>query len=271
MNSENRDLMLAALALLLVLVAASIIALVGMQHLTAGPESPFLRATSGDTTITLEWEHTGDTRVAKWQYQQREYEGRAVGDWSDIPKTNGERHVVENLVNGQVYAFRVRGVGSEKAVGATSKEVAATPMAVPKPVNGPPRTADCGQVLGQVQFSKMSARIDTVVANEQVERIRRKLHEGAGIGQRVIMIAGYASADGPASYNLDLSELRASAVKKLLKESFRSGHEFITASMGERHEDMVLGKKNSGNRRAVVALCAGQTRREVGPNAERGE
>ena len=72
-----------------------------------------------------------------------------------------------------------------------------------------------------------------------------------------VIVEGYASSVGNASYNLDLSERRAEAVATELKKRL-SPHwhqRLIIVSRGERHEEVSLDKEHDVNQKVRVAFC----------------
>ena len=76
-------------------------------------------------------------------------------------------------------------------------------------------------------------------------------HEGR------VCVEGRASADGPASYNLDLSERRAEAVARWLKCKLKSqpGLEFVTLTAGEEHWRADEFGNDPVNRRVDIYSC----------------
>ena len=80
-------------------------------------------------------------------------------------------------------------------------------------------------------------------------------HEGR------VCVEGRASADGPASYNLDLAERRAEAVARLLKCKLKSqpGLEFVTLTAGEAHWRADEFGGDAANRRVDIYSCPAST------------
>ena len=90
-----------------------------------------LRATAGNTEITLTWTDPGDATIAYYDYQQKEGSA-AFGPWTAIPGSNATTtsYRLTGLHNGTAYSFRVRaGRGTETSL--ASDAVTVTPRGVP--------------------------------------------------------------------------------------------------------------------------------------------
>lgn len=110
------------------------------------------------------------------------------------------------------------------------------------------------QRFGAVYFGndKDEVRICEPNCGALTEALRTlRQHEGR------VCVEGRASADGPASYNLDLAERRAEAVAKLLKCKLKSqpGLEFVTLTAGEAHWRADEFGGDPANRRVDIYSC----------------
>ncbi len=105
-----------------------------------------LRAAAGNRQVTLSWNDANNPGITKWQYQQKESAGN-YGNWTDIPSSGAttNRHVVGNLTNETIYAFKLRAVNGN-GDGAASAEITAMPMAPPDAPTGFGAAAGDGQV-----------------------------------------------------------------------------------------------------------------------------
>ena len=89
----------------------------------AAPKS--LRATAGDSSVTLTWADPEDDGVTGHQLRQGDSTTVQTADWSDIPDSasNMTRYTVQALTNGTLYAFELRakaGSGDDEVYGASS-------------------------------------------------------------------------------------------------------------------------------------------------------
>ncbi|MCY3837046.1 MAG: hypothetical protein OXH09_00040 [Gammaproteobacteria bacterium] len=157
---------------------------------------------------------------------------------------NPDHILVEGLTNGRVYVFRMRING-----GMWSNEVNLVPTAEIE-AQRPPSQA-CEQ-LGVVRYRRDVYRLDFAENGASLNRIVDRLERMAGAPGRAVA-AGYASARGRASYNLDLSERRANGVVEHLREIL--DRPVVATAMGERHEEAVLDRGDERNQQVVVTWC----------------
>ncbi len=89
-----------------------------------------MSVTAGAGQVTLTWEDPSESRIAKWQYQQKAA-GGSYGSWIDIPNSGSTTtsHTVTGLTNDTEYSFKVRAVDSSGSELKTYQEVSATPRA----------------------------------------------------------------------------------------------------------------------------------------------
>lgn len=101
---------------------------------------------------------------------------------------------------------------------------------------------------------------DRSEVSEQGKKALAALAKQLGSAPRAhdyVVVEGHATSVGDASYNLDLSERRAEAVAKELKNSLSSHwhQRLIIVSRGERHDETSLNKDDNANQKVRVALC----------------
>lgn len=227
---------------------------------------PKLTVRPGDGHVKLTRVVTGDCE-GTFQYQQR----RMMGDFSGAQwsaASGCSSHVVEGLENGVVYVFRVRVLHERSGTGPPSDEVAVVPVPHTEPsVNDTEvPVSDSGDfctqdVLGEVSFGHDSTSViprsnaDLAQRNGmQLANVLRRLRRTEP--RRLVVVKGYSSAPGRASYNLDLSELRAEAViEYLYRRAPAWRRKLVAVAKGERHH-LLDGRREGENRRAVVILCA---------------
>ena len=220
----------------------------------------------------LEWALSVDDFSGHFEYQQRLLTGVYPDAWTKIPRS--WNRVVRGLENGRVYVFRVRAVRG-KIAGAPSNEASVVPlerrddgeraemqvaMLMRKVAALEARHSCACEVLSEVLFEHDSASVlptsDAALATRNetaLSAVITRLQDAET--ELVVVVTGYASPPGRASYNLDLSESRAVAVIEYL--SRRAGPwngEFAALASGERR-DRIGGGNDDDDRRAVVALC----------------
>ena len=238
------------------------------------PPVPGLVVRSGDGEASLEWKLSVDDFSGRFEYQHRLLNGVYPDAWS--PTQGSWKHVVEGLENGLVYVFRVRALRENQLAGAASNEASV----VPSETNGRPERTEtetplaalkrkvaalearysCSDsVLAEVWFDHGSALVlptaspDLATRNETA--LSAALTNLRDAEAQLVVVTGYASAPGRASYNLNLSEARALAViEYLTKRAEPWNGEFVALANGERWDGSGGGEDNE-NRRAVVALC----------------
>ena len=99
-----------------------------------------LKATPGDTEVTLEWTNPNNDTITRYQYQQKAGDG-SYGNWMNIGESGASTvsHTVSDLTNGTAYAFKIRAIG-RGGDGAESNQATATPNVAPAmPVLGEPQ------------------------------------------------------------------------------------------------------------------------------------
>lgn len=224
------------------------------------PSRVELQAESADGSVELTWSF-GDVQLdaANWQYQRRQLGGR-YGAWNDIrltansPREAG-RHHIGGLTNGRLYIFRIRVANTDRA-DEWSNEVAVVPSVQHPAPARPVNAGSCdGTLLGEIHFRVRRDEVDTGFRDNQnsLTKILRELGNEANRDKRVF-VAGYASADGKASANLDLSEKRAAAVVRHLSSAGIGGR-LIPLAFGERPDEPVPGKDSELHRKVSVTLC----------------
>lgn len=122
------------------------------------------------------------------------------------------------------------------------------------PVQKPPPGDTCAEVGYSVV---VPFAFDSSDIQEAGERLLEAFIErvGAAPSERdYVLIEGYATAVGVASYNLDLSERRAKAVEEFLPIAWQQGA--IVVSRGERHDEAIPGKDDVANQRVRLVLCS---------------
>ena len=271
MKPSFHDVRLVLTCLALMLVAAGVVSFLTVGKLTGRPHAVPLHTEAGDGSVSLSWEFADSAPPAAWEIQQRN-----DGDEYRATRTlrgTVRNHVVEGLVNGRTYFFRVRARNHEGREGPWSAEEPAIPIGIgsasaqslariEETLSGiylllsgsddPSRTArGCDTVLGGVLFEFRKARL-TKSAMTILEGMTEWLVVTKARGP--VIVTGYASAKGPASYNLDLSEDRADAVRGFLDARVEDV-EFIEVAKGERHDEPVAGKEGRVNQRVIVTLC----------------
>ena len=196
-----------------------------------------------DPQLTLHGEPRNRGAVLRWtvsaafdgdgdlEYQTALLNDPYPDDTVDIAG-NPDHVRVENLINGRVYVFRMRING-----GVWSNEVSLVPTAEMIEGQHPP-SQTCKQ-LGVVRYRRGVYRLDLAENGASLRRIVERLQRMAGAPGRAVA-AGYASARGRASYNLDLSERRANGVVEHLREVLE--RPVVATAMGERHEEAVLDR-----------------------------
>ena len=284
MKPSVGDVTAALLALAAVGVVGALITWRVTPPIPAFPSAAVLRAEPGDGTVTLSWEYRGSSEVDRWEYQKREYGGRYGDEWRDIGEKKLRYFVVRPLVNGRVHQFRVRARGPGHSEGVPSNEVEATPIGIAETlgtslavtientltnviqgiadentltgviqnVAESEPAAGCDAIIGKVTFALDDAVLTAKAEKKLAEAVER-LTSGEVNGP--VVVTGYASADGPASHNLDLSERRADAVREFLDARVGDNVQFIEVARGERHGDAITGKEREDNRRVLVTLC----------------
>ena len=253
----------------LVVVSALSYWIVG--EFTGRPHAALLRAEAGDGSVNLSWEYADDVQPAGWELQRRD-----DGDeYRATRKLRGtvRNHVVEDLINGRTYFFRVRArnqegerkpwsaekpaipTGIESASAQSLVRIEETLSGIHRLLSGsddPSKKAlRCNTVLGDVLFEFQEAKLTTSAAAILKRMVEWLVSTKAG---GPVIVTGYASAMGPASYNLNLSEDRASAVRGFLDAGV-DNVEFIEVAKGERHDQPIAGKESRENQRVVVTLC----------------
>ena len=232
---------------------------------------PQLVVRSGAGEATLEWTMSVDDFSGGFEYQQRLLNGVYRDVWT--PMDEPRKHLVPGLSDGQVYVFRVRAVRGGDIFGAPSNEASVVPFGT----NGSERTktglamltkrvtaleagTSCAdEVRGDVRFEHDSSSVlptsNPGLATRNAAQMRAILANLPDAEtHRVVLVKGYASTPGRASYNLDLSESRALAVVEYLSQ--RSGAwngEFVALAEGEQQN--WIGGRPEEDRRAVVTFC----------------
>ena len=89
-----------------------------------------LAATPGDQLVSLTWNDPANASITRYEYQ-RKTGGDWSATWTAVPNSGATttRYVVDGLVNGIAYTFRLRAVSV--GAGTSSAEVTATPQPVP--------------------------------------------------------------------------------------------------------------------------------------------
>ena len=233
---------------------------------------PKLVARPGDRQVKLEWTVASDFRGVV-EYRQKRAGGVFSEDgWMSVGTDSN--HVVRRLKNGLVYVFQARALHESRGSSAPSDEAVVVPfgptedfdqmeaqlLALKRDVAALMDGSPCmGSVLGEIQFAHGSTsvipRSDAQLAaqNEaQLNAIVENLQCAEAGG--VVAVTGYASAPGRATYNLDLSELRAEAVMEYLERSGAWDGEFHAIAEGEGR-GRLGGRYEAEDRRVVVALC----------------
>jgi len=230
------------------------------------PMSVDLTAQPADRQVTLQWQPSNlPSEVQAVEYRKR-LDNRPYGDWESVPHASLElkQHTIDGLQNGLVYVFRVQATyGTDAQL--WSNEVTAVPslLRAVSPVPhldgrcGPHGVGD-GDELETVRFRVRRHAVDLQFEDngESLSRLVEKL--GTGSAEQVVLVMGYASATGSASYNLDLSERRAHAVVNHLGERSVEARFFVLA-MGERHDEPIPGGTEERHQRVVVRLCRPST------------
>ena len=84
---------------------------------------------------------------------------------------------------------------------------------------------------------------------------------------RLVLVAGHASAKGRASENLDLSEKRAHAVVTHLSGLDGVGGRLVPLAMGENPDRPILHRDSEREQKVMVTLCGDSG--SVGDDADR--
>ncbi len=206
--------------------------------------------------VELSWEVTGlQADVEKYEYQSGSL-GSPLGPWMAMELENAARRVtVDGLSAGAVYAFRMK-VTDENGIEYLSNQAVAAIELLEAEVETVAGLCD-GAELGVVHFELGRSEIDEGYrGNERTLRMIANRLRQEVTGGRLVLVVGYASGDGVASFNLDLSERRAREVARDLSEERGVAALLVPLAMGERHDEPVLGRENERNRRVVVGLCS---------------
>ena len=92
------------------------------------PDQPTgFSAAAGNAQVALAWSNPGDSSITRWEYQQKEGDGR-YGAWKPVPASDKDTtsYTVTGLTNGTEYGFRIRAVNGNGA-GIPSAEKTARP------------------------------------------------------------------------------------------------------------------------------------------------
>ena len=248
-------------------VAAVVFFVAGMHHARKlGTEEPRVdlvlaarleleaRSVAGGR-IALTWKlHDFSGAIQKYEYQNGPLGGPS-GTWTAIDKPKGRRLTIGGLKNGLIYGFRMRATDENDVAYLSNQAIAAAiQLDTPEPVTSS-ELCD-GRQLGVILFERGRHEIDEGFGDNQasLEGIKGTLREGVG-ADRLVLVAGYASAQGRASYNLDLSEKRAWEIVRHLESLQRVGGRFVPLAMGERPGEAVLDRAHESHRKVVVKLC----------------
>ena len=274
-----------AVALIFIRVALSEIEGVASIRLTVTPDAGH---------AMLEWSvHEGnaaaiDASGYTWQYRQLDLGADtlacgAVRDPGPTPRTPWQsmspagdgralHFRVDGLTTSVVYRFCVRGTADDSSPWIYSPDIV---VAVPSVSPARVRTIEqrlrrlesgvvipCaglpGELLGTLRFDVGYSTLPPSNADLAAENsmawieIRDKLAKRSG-GH--VVLAGYASADYPASHNLDLSERRVETVLEELQHTVGGQWQFETVSAGEEHDRVRSRREVPADRRVEVHWC----------------
>lgn len=233
---------------------------------------PQLSVRPSDREVELEWTVAGSFDGG-FEYRQKRAGGVFSEDgWMGVG--TGSSYVVGGLNNGLVYVFQVRAVHASRGPSAPSDEAVVVPfgsvegfrhlevqlLTLKRDVAALMDWNRCADgVLGEIRFDHGSTSVMPMSNAELAAQNRAQLNgiveglrsDGAG---KIVVVTGYASAPGRATYNLDLSESRAEAVMEYLERSGAWDGEIHVIAEGERR-DRLGDTREEEDRRAVVALC----------------
>ena len=288
-----------AVAICLALIVATVAATISLMHFPAFPAAR-LGAEPGNAQVILKWTDRGN--YDSWQYRQ----GGAMRDFNEwLPVPDGclsESCVVGGLTNGREYYFQVRGV-REKLTGPPSNLAVATPTKLPDRIKSiedivvriDERVAEIATAIGRanelcagdmvkigaIYFAHDSDALtdsnDAFVCASNRESFPRfvselssKCHEDPN---GLVILEGNASATGPPSYNLDLSQRRTEAVERKLNgtESEKSiDCDFVSIARGENHDRAIPTRDEHCDRNVQVFWCGASAVAELEEDSARG-
>ena len=258
-------------ATLAVLLATAVSVYIGWWILSfAWLDQPSVRlgARPGDGNVTLTWTKGGNfDGITGWKYRQRNTDDvhmNAWTMWGTIPGGADVReYIVGDLTNGQDYTFQLQ--ACPRGAGATSNRAGATPSGMEKRLTEirnllAARDLCHGALehLGEVYFDVDSFETSDELQQKALQEIAEKLKHDSE-SRSLVVVEGHASADGNATYNLDLSEDRAGAVINELWKEERglpmNKLDVRAVSLGERHGRAYVDRENVLNRRVRVLRC----------------
>ena len=215
-----------------------------------------------DGTIRLSWNLSNfGSEVIEYEYQKGPL-GSSYGEWTPIVGPEEPRWTVGELTNGVLYNFRMKAT-DENNVEHLSNPAIAAPIAFDTPEEDVrPSNVICdGDELGTVLFDVGHDEIDDDFGSNRLSllSIANGLPNEAVVSDAIVLVVGYASAEGSASYNLDLSERRAREVVLRLSGPQGFAGQLVPLAMGERHDELALDRDGEENQRVVVTLCGDQT------------
>ena len=218
-----------------------------------------LSAWPTDGGVDLKWDvDEPPDDIDSWKYQFR-LAGDSYGTWREMPAEGPKgSHVVEDLTNGLIYAFRVKFTNTH-GDDVFSNEVIALPLTrEPEETETPTTDQLCaGEQLGKVKFARGRHEVAVDYGNNRASlgAIVSRLNDGVADGTR-ILVTGHASGSGAPSHNLDLSEKRARAVATYLRGNTTGADiRLVTMAKGERHAEMIPDRKDERHQKVVVTSC----------------
>ena len=283
-----------AVTICLALIVATIAAAVGLMRFPAFPAVQ-LGAEPGNAQVFLTWTDRGD--FDSWQYRQG-VATRDFDEWRSVPdRCLSSSCVVRDLTNGREYYFQVRGTGKD-VTGPPSNVAMAAPTDLPDRTKAIEDTVDSINALvvkiaaaigrandlcasetenvGTIYFAHDSDALTssddgTLQCSSYRDSLPSVLSELSAKCQEnphgLVILAGNASAPGPPSYNLDLSERRTRAVERKLKGI---DCDIISVARGENHDQAVLVRDEHCDRNVRVSWCTASTPAEHQSNTARG-